>query len=153
MISNHYAITYSDQRAWLVLMGMTLAGMAIRHYSISRHRGTLRPAFLVAAAALILTTGAYLSRDEWRDDDSSISVAAPIGDAAAFAIVEQRCGTCHFGASPAGGISLATPDDVRERAAIARKAVESGRMPLGNATNMTDTERANLVGWLRGAGG
>jgi uncharacterized membrane protein len=154
MISNHYGNTYGDARAWLVLMGFTVSGIAIRHFSIRRHQGSLRPAMLVIASLVLLATGAYLGRDTL--DTTAPASAAPgpaLGAAGALALVGLRCGRCHATASPAGGIALKTLADLDSHAAIARQAVSSGRMPLGNATQMTATERARLVAWLGTAGG
>ena len=126
--------------------------MAIRHFSIRRHQGALRPAALVVASLALLATGAYLGRNV---DSTTPATAAPgpaLDDAGALALVTLRCGRCHQIASPAGGISLKTLADVRSHAAIMRDAVSSGRMPLGNATQMTAAERARLVAWLGAAG-
>jgi uncharacterized membrane protein len=72
------------------------------------------------------------------------------------AIVDQRCVTCHsasptqpgFATAPAG-VLFDTADQVRQRAAqIHKRAVEQKDMPIGNLTNMTDAERAELAAWF-----
>jgi uncharacterized membrane protein len=153
MISNHYGDTYGDARAWLVLMGFTVSGMAIRHFSIRRHQGSLRPAMLVVASLVVLATGAYLGRDSLDSTTPATAATGPaLDDAGAVALVTQRCGRCHQTASPAGGVSLKTLAEIRSHATAARAAVSSGRMPLGNATQMTASERARLAAWLGKAG-
>jgi uncharacterized membrane protein len=65
-------------------------------------------------------------------------------------IVEQRCTSCHSGATAPKGVRLETPEQVAEQAgAIERVAVLSRVMPLGNSTGMTDAERELLGRWIR----
>ena len=62
----------------------------------------------------------------------------------------QRCATCHSGASAPKGIRLETADEIAAQATmIERVAVLTKVMPLGNATGMTDDERALLGRWIR----
>ena len=76
--------------------------------------------------------------------------------AAAIAIVEERCATCHsasptneqFTSAPAG-VVFDTPEQIADRAeAIRVQAVDSRAMPLGNVTGMTDEEREQLGAWI-----
>jgi uncharacterized membrane protein len=66
------------------------------------------------------------------------------------AIVEQRCVTCHAGATAPKGIRLETADEIAAQATMIEKvAVLTTVMPLGNATKMTDAERELLGRWIR----
>jgi uncharacterized membrane protein len=64
-------------------------------------------------------------------------------------IVEQRCATCHSGASAPLGVRFETQEQIEARADdIGRQAVETRAMPPGNATGMTEDERAQLAAWV-----
>jgi uncharacterized membrane protein len=64
-------------------------------------------------------------------------------------IIEQRCASCHSGASAPKGVRLETPEEIAAQAnAIERVAVLTKIMPLGNATGMTDAERELLGRWI-----
>ena len=64
-------------------------------------------------------------------------------------IFEQRCATCHSGASAPLGVRLDTEQQITARAEdIERQAVLTRAMPPGNATGMTDAERELLGAWI-----
>lgn len=72
-------------------------------------------------------------------------------------IVHTRCSTCHaaqptqqgFNAPPAG-IILQTPEDMKIHQAKVITAVQTGYMPLGNITQLTDEERQQVVAYTSG---
>lgn len=89
--------------------------------------------------------------------DAATAEAVPVSasaDDAMMDVVHTRCSTCHavqptqqgFAAPPAG-IILQTPEDLRIHKAKVVTAVQTGYMPLGNITQLTDTERQQLVAY------
>jgi uncharacterized membrane protein len=79
-----------------------------------------------------------------------------VSDAEAIRIVQQRCAPCHsqnpsqegYDAAPAG-VVLDTRQQIADQAeGIEEQAVRTQAMPLGNATGMTEEERAALGAWL-----
>jgi uncharacterized membrane protein len=75
-------------------------------------------------------------------------------------IIHQRCTVCHsshptsplFSEAPAA-VLLDTPEQIRQMASrIKIQAVDSTAMPLGNVTQMTQTERALIGRWILQAG-
>jgi uncharacterized membrane protein len=92
------------------------------------------------------------------DEGGGGTPAAPVSDAEAAAIVEQRCAPCHSQSptqegyeSPPGGVVLETRDEIVDRAdEIREQAVLTQAMPLGNVTGMTEQEREELGAWLDG---
>ena len=64
-------------------------------------------------------------------------------------VIAQRCAPCHSGASPPLGIRFETKAEIEARASdIERQAVQTKAMPPGNATGITDAERALLAAWV-----
>jgi uncharacterized membrane protein len=154
MISNHYAMTYRNGYAWLVLAFIMAAGVFIRHYFNLRHKGRIEWRYPAIGVALLIAVAV------------AIAPARPVGGAAARdpaaqfakvqAIVGQRCVSCHaaaptqpgFAAAPAG-IMLDSEAEIRQNAEkIYKQAVQLKAMPLANLTNMTDAERAQLGAWF-----
>jgi uncharacterized membrane protein len=94
MISNHFAMTYRHDHAWLVLAAIMLAGVFIRHFFNLRHKGRIEwkyPAIGRAAAA-----GDHGGDAPKPPASPAIAAGAP---AAQFAqvkgIIDQRCVSCH----------------------------------------------------------
>jgi uncharacterized membrane protein len=151
MISNHFAFTYEDEHAWLVLVALILIGAWIRHFFNLRHAGRTEwfiPITAVAAALLLAVA--------MRPEDGGGTPAGPVDADEAVAIVQQRCVPCHsqnptqegFDAAPAG-VVLDTREQIVDQAdAIDEQAVRTEAMPLGNVTGMTDEERETLGAWL-----
>jgi len=151
MISNHYPMTYSGPYGWLVLAGISVAGVLVRRFYVLTHFKKVAIGLPVAALVLLaLIAWAIAPR----------TVPATAGPAVSYAqiapIVAERCAVCHaaqptepgFSAAPAG-ILLDTPGHiVANAAAIRAAAVASHAMPPGNLTNMTDVERATLGAWI-----
>ena len=86
----------------------------------------------------------------------TVSVNASIEDTM-MAIVYERCTTCHMPqptqagfAAPPAGIILQTPEDMKIHKAKIVTAVQTGYMPLGNITQLTDDERAQIIAYTSG---
>ncbi|MBH0096838.1 urate hydroxylase PuuD [Psychrobacter sp. NZS113] len=78
-------------------------------------------------------------------------------DDAMMNVVHTRCSTCHAAqptqqgfAAPPAGIILQTPTDMKIHKAKIITAVQTGYMPLGNLTQLTDEERQQLVAYASG---
>ena len=86
----------------------------------------------------------------------ALPVAASADDAV-MGVVQAKCSTCHmaqptqagFNAPPAG-IIIQTPEDMKTWKAKIVTAVQTGYMPLGNITKLTDEERAQIVAYASG---
>jgi uncharacterized membrane protein len=65
------------------------------------------------------------------------------------AIVAQRCVMCHNAQLANKGVALDTPAGIEQHAqALYQQAVVQKTMPLNNATQITDAERALLGRWF-----
>lgn len=71
-------------------------------------------------------------------------------------IIHERCTVCHssqptsplFSEAPAA-VLLDTPDQIRQMAPrIKQQAIDSNAMPLGNVTQMTQSERDLIGRWI-----
>jgi uncharacterized membrane protein len=153
MISVHFAFTYEDEHAWLVLVVLVLIGAWIRQFFNLRHAG--RNVWWIPATALL---GAVALAVAIRPDEGGGTPARDVSDAEATAIVQQRCAPCHsqsptqegYEAAPAG-VVLDTRRQIADQAdAIREQAVRTDAMPLGNVTGMTAQEREALGAWLDG---
>jgi uncharacterized membrane protein len=156
MISNHYAMTYRHEHAWLVLAFIMAAGVFIRHFFNLRHKGRVEwryPAIGVALLALVAIAIAPKPVAV-----APAAAAVPDQFAQVKAIMDQRCLSCHsahptqpgFATAPAG-VVFDTPDQIRQHAQqIHKQVVELKAMPIGNLTNMTDDERTKVAAWLAG---
>ncbi|MBE0441375.1 MAG: urate hydroxylase PuuD [Psychrobacter sp.] len=96
------------------------------------------------------------------DDTATTTTAAAVpvtasADDAMMNVVHTRCSTCHAAqptqqgfAAPPAGIILQTPTDMKIHKAKIITAVQTGYMPLGNLTQLTDEERQQLVAYTSG---
>lgn len=83
--------------------------------------------------------------------------AGTVADTEALAIVSKHCVMCHAAKPPhesfreaPKGIILESVDDLRTHAAtIYAQTVQIKAMPLGNQTDMSETDRATLGQWLK----
>jgi uncharacterized membrane protein len=170
MISNHYAMTYTNAHAWLVLGAIMAAGVLIRHFFNLRHAGKVSIGFPAAGAALLVAVAVAIAPAPRKPVTAPVAAAADghghEGEAAApaagapdlaavQAVVSQRCVACHSAnptqpgfASAPGGVVLDTPEQTRQLAAkVFQRAVQNKDMPLANMTQMTDAERQLIGTW------
>lgn len=156
MISNHYAMTYSHEYNWLILMGISMAGALIRIFFVSRHsEGKPLTSALIAAIAIMIVV-------IWAMAPASVATstnktAALVEFSKVQSIVEQRCTSCHsqeptqlgFAAAPKGYM-YDTPSQIKSQATqIYQQAVVLKAMPIGNLTGMTVEERELLATWYQ----
>ena len=149
MVSNHYPITFGQTHAWFVLVAILLLAAWVRHFFNLRHKGRTVWAIPVTAA---LATVAL-----------AVAIAPPKPDAAksfTFAEVQRivaiRCAVCHAVNPTQAGFTIAPKGLMLETAAqivanaqkIHEQAVATKAMPIGNLTQMTDSERAILAAWI-----
>ncbi|CDG84996.1 urate hydroxylase PuuD [Janthinobacterium agaricidamnosum] len=160
MISNHYAMTYRHQHAWLVLAFIMAAGVFIRHFFNLRHKGRVVWGYPVLGVALLLAVAVAIAPPAPKAPPAPVAGAGVPDPAAQFlkvqAVIAQRCATCHaaqpsqpgFATAPAG-IMLDSAEAIHQHAAqIYKQAVQLKAMPIGNLTNMTEDERAMLGAWF-----
>jgi uncharacterized membrane protein len=152
MISNHYAATYGHPQAWAVLALIGGAGVLIRHFFNRKHKGFYAWHYLVASAALLGVAAVWTA--------PHIQPLPPVTGAVTLdrvrTIVGQRCVACHSQAPtfpgitqpPAGVILTSAAGVVQNAQRIYQQVVVTRIMPLGNATNITDGERAVIAAWV-----
>ena len=153
MISNHYAMTYRNEQAWLVLALIMASGVFIRHFFNLRHKGRTVPGYPLLGVALLLAAAVLTAPAPPAARAASTDAAAQFVQVRA--IVERRCAACHsahptqtgFAAAPAG-VVLDSPELIRQHAAqVYKQAVQLKAMPIGNLTNMSEDERSLLKAW------
>lgn len=152
MLSNHYSFLYTHKLNWLVLILMMFAGAAIRQFFVMRHGWKLgrnrHPAgYALVGVAVIAATVVWLT--------PAPSTAAKVPETASFGdvqkVLEQRCYQCHGAQVQMKNVRLDTPEAVKLHAqGVYQQAVVAKTMPLNNATQMTDGERALLARWFEG---
>ena len=153
MLSNHFPAAYTHSYSWLVLVALMAIGAWIRHFFNLRHAGR-NVWWIPLTAALGIAAVAVAIRPTGGSGGTAVA-AGSVSFTQAQAIVQQRCVPCHsahptrVSAAPLG-IELDTAAQIHaQAAAIARVAVDSQLMPLGNATGMTQAERDELGAWIR----
>ena len=153
MLSNHFPAAYTHSYSWLVLVALMAIGAWIRHFFNLRHAGR-NVWWIPLTAALGIAAVAVAIRPTGGSGGTAVA-AGSVSSTQARAIVLQRCVPCHsahptrVSAAPLG-IELDTAAQIHaQAAAIARVAVDSQLMPLGNATGMTQAERDELGAWIR----
>ena len=151
MTSNHYAMTYSHQYNWAILIAITLAGALIRIYFVARHKGNASPAPVIIAIAILAGVAAMIAP----------RAAATTAEVVSFndvrTVIHHRCTSCHssapthpaFPAAP-GGVILDTDQQiVAEASRIHQQAVTTRVMPIGNLTGMSEEERELIDHWYQ----
>ncbi len=143
MLSNHYGMVTQHAWNWVVLILLMLAGALIRLFFVLRHKGRSRWELPVAASALIGLVAVIVA---------PAPAPAPVA-AVSFAqvrqVVEQRCTMCHNAQLASKAVQLHTPELIAQHAqSIYQQAVVLKTMPLNNATQITEAERALLKRWV-----
>ena len=165
MLSNHYSFTWSHPQNWLVLIMMMFAGAAIRQFFVMRHgyklgkSGNPLPYALVGVAVMVamvawlrpapptvqisatdlVANGAYPISAIGQNDYKSVQT-----------VLEQRCYMCHGEQVQMKNLRLDSTALVKQHAqAIYQQAVVQKLMPMNNATQMTDEERALIGRWYQ----
>jgi len=163
MLSGHYSFTWSHPQNWLVLILMMAAGAAIRQFFVLRHGFKLGrnahpwPYALVGVAVLLAVVAWLRPVPASGDAIKNIAIGAQsTGAGAQFdtkelqAVLQQRCVQCHGAEVQMKGLRLDVPEQVASRASlIYQQVVQQKLMPLNNATQMTEAERALVARWFQ----
>ena len=148
MISNHYPMTYGSESAWLVLALISFNAAFVRHYFNLKHQDNHQPWILVVGAVMLFAIIGFMLPKPVAMSDVKIS------DARVLEISQARCASCHAGTpsnasfttAPAG-VLLETESQLLLNKQRIFQAVQTGYMPLGNMTKMTDAERSEMLQW------
>jgi uncharacterized membrane protein len=150
MLSNHYGFLYGAPNNWLVLVVVMLAGALIRHSFVARHQALVhgRPVpWAYAGVGVLLTVGLVVALAPAPAPKEA--AAPPVSFAEVRAVVDQRCTMCHNAQVISKNIQLHTPELIAKNAqALYQQAVVLKAMPMNNATQITDAERALLGRWF-----
>ncbi len=150
MLSNHYGFLYGAANNWLVLVLIMLAGALIRHSFVARHKALVqgKPVpwlYAGVGTAVIVGLAVWLAPAPVPKG----AAAAPVSFAQVQAVVAQRCAMCHNEQVVSKNIQLHTPELISKNAqALYQQAVVLKAMPMNNATQITDAERALLGRWF-----
>lgn len=154
MLSNHSPMTYGHEYGWAILTALIVIGAWARHFFNLRHKGIVKPSILISAVLAFMLL-VLIARPQ---PIAQMDIGdAQLSDNQAFAIVMERCATCHsrhptddvFVVSP-GGIFLESGTDIlRLLDRIEARTIQTHDMPFLNKTQMTLEERALLADWIK----
>jgi uncharacterized membrane protein len=151
MTSNHYAMTYSHEYNWAILIGISLAGALIRIYFLARHKGNASVVPVVIAVVLLgLVAAMTVPRTEV--DNANVVTFPQVRN-----VINARCTSCHssspthpaFPAAPLGVMFDNDEQIIAEADRIHLQTVVTRVMPIGNLTAMTNEERQIIDQWYR----
>jgi uncharacterized membrane protein len=150
MLSNHYGWLYQAPHNWAVLVLIMLAGALIRHSFVARHKALVagrRVPWEYAAAGTLIIAGLVV----WlAPAPRAATAAAPaaVSMAQVKAVMDQRCALCHNEQVQQKNVALHTPALIKQHAqTVYQQSVVLKLMPLNNATQITDDERALIKRW------
>ena len=157
MLSNHYGWLYQGRHNWAVLVLLMLAGALIRHSFVARHKALVqgkRVPWEHATVGTLTLVGLAI----WLAPPPPSAQAVAQGRAAAAkpivfadvkAVIDQRCTLCHNANLQQKGVSLHTAELIQQHAQqVYQQAAVLKLMPLNNATQITDDERALIKRWF-----
>ncbi len=154
MMSNHYGFTYGAPHNWLVLVAIMAAGALIRLSFALRHKALAygKPVpwhYAIAGTVLLgVTIAATMPAPPAAQAVSSVS-AAPVTFAQVQDIVTQRCVMCHGPAVQSKNVRLDSAAEISRHAQqVYQQSVVLKQMPMNNATQITDDERALIRRWF-----
>jgi uncharacterized membrane protein len=159
MISNHYGWLYQGRHNWLVLVLLMLAGALIRHSFVARHKahvqGRRAPWEHAVVGTLVLAGVAWwlAPAPPHPAQAAQAAVQAAAAPSVTFsqvqAVVAERCVLCHNDQVIQKNVALHTPALIRQHAqAVYQQSSVLKLMPLNNATQMKDEERALIKRWF-----
>ena len=162
MLSNHYSFLYTHSHNWLVLFVMMAGGAGIRQFFVQRHGyhlGRAKNPLPWALAGVALIAAVIVALAPRTPEVAIKSVAgqsAPERPAAGIAyekvarVLEQRCAQCHGAQVQMKNVRLDSPALVKTHAqGIYQQVVVTKQMPMNNATQITDAERALIGEWYQ----
>ncbi len=152
MISNHFPSTYGNALNWLVLLGLSLSSVLIKHYLNVIEKGEkavwILPFAFAGMIAMAMVT-APTTKSVCKDD-------SPATFTAVNEIISKRCVQCHS-SNPTDDVQKKAPngimfDDpkniVKYADRILQRAVITKTMPQGNKTHITQEERDVIQCWF-----
>jgi uncharacterized membrane protein len=154
MVSPHYPFLSAHPQAWLVVALILLTGALFRHILNAIDIGEPWEKYGWAApiTAFALICAIFLTAPR-----ETVEAGPPVSDGEVLALTAKHCISCHARKpthesfkEPPKNVTLETLADLRRfNQLIMIQTVRNKAMPLGNQTNMTDDERAQLGRWLR----
>nr|WP_205964720.1 urate hydroxylase PuuD [Paraglaciecola marina] len=166
MISNHYAMTYQHEQAWLVLMAIGIVSAWIRHYFNLKHIGISRPSILITGFIGMFAIAYWVSMPTPAPVATVTSSTTQVVEAkpaalspeqqAVFDVMQVHCANCHS-AAPTDDIFVVAPLGVKydswaeieaKAALIHHRTVITKDMPMMNRTGMTEEERQIIARWF-----
>ena len=151
MLSNHYGFLYNGAHNWVVLVLMMLAGALIRASFVLRHKALAfgKPTPWAYAGAGVVLTAALVAFNVPAPQTQPMALAEPVTFAQVESVVNQRCVMCHNQVLANKNVQLHTPALITKNAqAIYQQAVVLRQMPMNNASQITEAERATLGRWF-----
>ncbi len=153
MLSNHYGWLYQRPHNWLVLVLMMLAGALIRHSFVARHKalaqGKRVPWEYATVGALVIAGLTIWLAPSPLSAKQKLAQAEPVSFTQVNAVIQQRCVMCHNAELQSKGIALHTPELVKAHGqAVHQQAAVLKLMPMNNATQITEDERALIKRWF-----
>ncbi len=147
MLSNHYGMVYQHELNWLVLILLMGAGAVIRLFFVLKHKAPPRWELAALSVGLLAITAVIVAPD--RASVAAVPPPQQVKFAQVQAVVEQRCAMCHNAQVVSKNVQLHTPALIQQHAqAIYQQAVVLKAMPMNNATQITEAERALLGAWV-----
>ena len=153
MTSNHYAIITGHPQAWALVGLIVMIGGVSRHFLLRHEVGDEMSeiAWTIPVIGLALASVIMLTQPQ------TITYSGPkVSDDEAFAIVQNRCASCHAAnpsddkikAAPKGIIFSSIADIKKYAKQIEAQAVRNNTMPMANKTHILLEERAKLGAWI-----
>jgi uncharacterized membrane protein len=153
MLSNHYGWLTSGPRNWIVLVLLMLAGALIRHSFVARHKAHVehrRVPWEHAVVGTAVVAGLVFWLAPPPPSAAAVAAAAkPVEFAQVKALIDQKCALCHNAQVQQKNVALHTPELIKQHAqSVYQQVAVLKLMPLNNATQITDDERALIKRWF-----
>ena len=150
MLSNHYGWLYQGPHNWLVLVLLMLAGALIRHSFVVRHKALVQrkrvPWEYAGGGTVALLALAIWLAPPPQAPMAAVPATATLADVKA--VVDARCVLCHNAQVQNKNVALHTPELIKQHAQnMYQQAVVLKVMPMNNATQITEAERAVIKRW------
>lgn len=153
MMSNHYGFTYMAEHNWLVLVAIMTSGALIRLSFALRHKALASdqpvPWHHAIAGTVLLLATLWVIRPAPQPSSPTANASAPVKVAEVHAVMAQRCVMCHGAQLQSKNVRLDSPEELARHAqSVYQQTVVLRAMPMNNATQITEDERALIKRWF-----